>query len=295
MILFHIIIITILVSIIINICRRNVDFFTQKYQYLIGIIVPIYNRSKIGCIVLDRLSKCFFYDKTLILLLDDGSTETKIIQKIRNIKFPNHVTVVTVFQKRNNNNSYHNIGKNLLKGFDYLIKKKCRYVMNLDDDMLVKPNFMKSILELSHKINLEKNGGFITGFLETNNLKKGNIEMYKTYYQLAKKIESKHYIIRAFGGGCNHFMTNKMYISVYRPSLYRSIKLNVKWDDFIVKNTNLLLKTGNRSGIWYSPNQGVMQHLGFVGLNSFVWDYDYVASRHDIMIFKELNIKKSHK
>ncbi len=263
-----------------------------RYKYLIGIVVPIYNRSDIGCFVLDRLSKSIFKYKTLVLLLDDGSTEEKIINKIKNIKFPKNVTLVKQFKQRNNINYYHNIGKNILYGFDYLIKQKCKYIMNLDDDMLVKPDFINTIMKLSKEINIDKNGGFIVGFLETNNWKKGNFKMYKDYPMLAKQTDSQNYIIRAFGGGCNHFMTNKSYLNIYRPALYKSIQYNIKWDDYVVKKTKKLLENEDRNGIWYSPRQGIMQHLGFVGLNRFAWDFDYIASMEDIEIFKKLNIKK---
>jgi hypothetical protein len=228
-------------------------------------------------------------------LLDDGSTEKKIIDKIKSVQFPKNVTVMKIFKKRNHINSYHNIGKNLLYGFDYLKNHKCKYIMNLDDDMLVKPHFLDSILQLSNRINIDKNGGFIVGFLETNNWKKGYRKMYTNYPIIAKKKGSDEYIIRAFGGGCNHFMTIDSYSNIYRPALYKSIQHNLKWDDYVVEHTNKLLKKGDSRGIWYSPKNGLMQHLGFIGLNSFVWDYDYIADDEDIQIFKKLNITKSHK
>ena len=267
----------------------------QETNYKLGLVMPIYNRSEIGTRVLDRLSKCTFPKNTVLLLLDDGSTEKKIINKINSVKFPSHVQVEKRFQTHNKNNSYHNIGTNLKNGFDYLIEQGCDYVMNLDDDMLVKKDFILKLMELANEVDIKNNGGFITGFLETKNSNFGKKHFYENNRELYDKLKSDKYIMRSCGGGCNHLMTKDSYLNIYKPGLIEAIKTNKKWDDVVGTHIGKLRKNNDTHGIWYSPTNGVMQHLGFNGLNKFVWDFNYNSDAEDKRIFKELNIDRYKK
>ena len=271
------------------------NYQNEETNYKLGLLMPIYNRSEIGTRVLDRLSQCTFPKNTVILLLDDGSTEKEIVNKIKSVEFPSHVHVEKQFQNHNKDNSYHNIGKNIKKGFNYLIDQGCDYVMNLDDDMLVKKDFIIKLMDLANEVDIKNNGGFITGFLETSNVNAGKKNFYEKNRDLYDKLKSNKYIMRSCGGGCNHLMTKESYLNIYKPGLIEAIENNKKWDVVVGSHIGKLRKNNDTHGIWYSPANGVMQHLGFNGLNKFVWDFNYDADDDDKRIFKELNIENKKK
>ena len=150
-------------------------------------------------------------------------------------------------------------------------------------------------MDLAKEIDIKNNGGFITGFLGTKNANHGKKYFYENHRELYDKLKSDKYIMRSCGGGCNHLMTKESYLNIYKPALIEANKNNKKWDEVVGSYLGNLRNKNDTHGIWYSPVKGVMQHLGFNGLNKFVWDFDYEDDDDDRRIFKELDIDKKQK
>ena len=208
------------------------------YEDIIGLVVVTHNRPNYLHQLLCSLSGSelnvgsSFNVPVHMIIVDDCSTNdtTKnIIKKF--VPFKNVKSSIVVFN--GNNIGIHN---SLKKGFDYCVNIGCTLLVNLDSDVLVKPNFLSTLVHIYHKYNQPP---ILTGY---------NSIQHKTLL-VAKDDDMA---IKASCGGCNLFMPRYIYTENIRQSMF-----DILFDWRICQYLQACCTIPS-----------VIQHIGFIGMNS---------------------------
>ena len=107
----------------------------KEYDYLLSVIIPIYNVEKYleGC--LDSISKAVIEDMEIILI-NDGSTDKSA--DIAQAFVQNHDNVRYIYQKNHGLGNVRNVGLKEAKG---------KYIASIDSDDTINPNFFKEAID----------------------------------------------------------------------------------------------------------------------------------------------------
>lgn len=213
----------------------DIDIFDSK----VGVIVPIYNRPEYLTLTLESLAESEL-ENTIIVLIDDNSNE-ETTQIVRDFSIE-EVPIIKIFKKENKN-MYHS-----LKIGWYLLKKLgCKYICNIDSDVLVTSDWLL-LLETTYEKSEKK--PLLTGFNTTSN-NHTNISETDSYYE------------KLTVGGVNLFF-DSCYVDEFSKLLTDRM-----WDynlsHYCRKNRIPLLCT----------KPSVIQHIGYYGLNANKNNFDY--------------------
>jgi len=176
---------------------------------MLGLLIPIYNRPEYLKRCLDSLRNVDFPKDTLVVFIDDHSEENPL-HLIQSFDLP----IKWAFYRLSQNVGIRGV---LSEGYKILFRD-CQYVINLDSDAIVKPNFIIRLLEL--KAQFPDN--IISGF-NSRNEDKG---------KLRNPIISEHdgYALKQYANGINMLIDRKQY-EVLKPVLEK----DGNWD-FAISN-----------------------------------------------------------
>lgn len=207
-----------------------------KKKYEIGLVITTYNRPFYLHRTLASLRKSILTD-TVILLIDDKSNDLHTLKLLIQFELEN-VPVIKFFRKKKEGCLMF---ENLQIGWTHLLKTfSCKYLVNLDADAIVKPEWLLTLRNVHQQQKLNNSHVLITGF---------------NAYQHSIIRESKDYYYKKSIGGVNLFFDELLYQNTIKPSL-----VDLQWDDHAVA----LMNTNNFPIVCTKPS--VVQHLGRTGL-----------------------------
>ena len=230
--------------------------YTSEINKSVGIVIPIYNRPEYLSLTLESISKSDLSDCVLVLIDDSSDDETLDIINAFELK---DVPIVKIFKKKNLN-MFHS----LTIGWGILQKIGCKYLCNVDADVLVKPTWIRTLVSTYE--NYQGAKPLLTGFNTTKN-NHLNIEETDNYY---KKLTV---------GGINLFFSNEYY------DKFAILLTNRMWD------YNLSYYCNKNSIPIICTKPSVVQHIGYFGLNSNSQNYDYA---YDFFLETEFSGQKYH-
>jgi hypothetical protein len=168
-----------------------------------------------------------------VLIVDDCSRSSETLRMISGYR--------RIINKQNLTIKY-----SLQRGFDQLIKDGCEVLVNLDPDVIVRPNFLKMLISLHERFP----DSIVSGF---NTLTKSKAGVPR------HPIVERHsgYVTKHSIGGVNMVMSVKVYGSIVRPALKESQTTKEQWDKLACHKS---VEAG-KDIIVASPS--VMQHIGF--------------------------------
>ena len=200
----------------------------------IALIITIYNRPEYLKKCFDSILKADLPENLSIYLVDDNSSDPKVkeLWEDFSIKLPEHIAIT--YWK---NEGQMGIAKSLLSAIEGVFNLNHNYVINLDGDAIVKPNFITRLIELKkkHKENI------ISGF------------HMETPRNPVVNVFDDHYTKRC-GNGIN--------LCFDKPLYEKFIKMGLQspgnWD----YNTSVNCQRGRASFIVSKPS--VVQHIGHI-------------------------------
>ncbi|MFH1728361.1 MAG: glycosyltransferase family A protein [Pseudomonadota bacterium] len=212
-----------------------------------GILITSFNRYKYFKKTLHSLSKSNLFPDCEILIIDDASTDSRVIKFIKSFSIKN-IKIEIFFNKQNKG-----VSSCLRDGFDFLIKKKHEYLTNLDNDVLLDPLWLTKLHETFSKLD---NKTILSGFNSSNIIN----------HPIIKKESGLAYKSRI--GGINLFFHRSLYSFLIRDNL------KPFWDDLVSE----AMQKNNLSMVCLIPS--VIQHTGKSGLWSTHASYDYAIDFH---------------
>lgn len=204
---------------------------------MIGIVVtifgrPQYTRDCLSSLESADLSGC------VLCLVDDKSP--CIVTRAMIESYTLNTPVIKTTNRRN-----LGVARSLVKGFDLLFKD-CDILLNLDNDAIVKPNFVSTLTELLDRFP----DRVVTGFNTTTLNERGELR-----HPIIS--EGVDYVEKESCGGLNMVFTRKTYQNWVRPELISSSKMG-NWD-------NNLTRKMSREGLYVVASKpSVVQHKGEV-------------------------------
>lgn len=221
----------------------------RKKKY--GIVMTCFNRPEYLSQTFVSLENSDVSD-TIICIVDDYSSDIDTQELIHNFKIRNRSC--EIIKLRNHNN----IGGclSLKRGIDK-IKDRCHYLCNIDNDVLVKYNWLKELenVFIKGKEVFKTDINITSGFNCTTTCGHKIIKEYPDFY------------IKKTIGGINMFFNNKTYERVINPILSTNSR---KWDWDICYNAE------NNGCPITITKPSVIQHIGIHGMFSYgIHRYDY--------------------
>lgn len=203
----------------------------------IGLLITTFNRPEYLSQCLDSVSKIGFNGELEILIVDDASKDRETIELINDFcdKWPN---VRKMFLPKN-----QGIANALRIGFNYLFALGCHYVINLDADAIVKPEFILVLTNLKNWYPLHIISGFNTQSIDlgTGKVRHKTISTYADH------------CLKSSIGGINMLIDERQYKTIVLPSLQKP----GHWDwnvctlanEFIVSTPSVVQHIGIEKGM----------------------------------------------
>ena len=131
-----------------------------KKSYETGLVITTYNRPFYLHRTLASLRKSILTD-TIILLIDDKSSDLHTLKLLIQFELEN-VPVIKFFRKEKKGCLMF---ENLQIGWAHLLTTfNCKYLVNLDADVIVKRNWLLTLKKVHHQQKLNNSHVLITGF-----------------------------------------------------------------------------------------------------------------------------------
>jgi glycosyltransferase involved in cell wall biosynthesis len=204
-----------------------------------GILIVSYNRPEYYRKCLDSFKAAIIPEETLVMLIDDASTEPQTISLFNDFQ----IGGMPVIKLRNQSNK--KISANIKTGFDYLFLMGCDIVMNFDSDSIIKPYAIVKLIAEKQK----HKGNILTGFNCTTRNADGS--------ERHKIIETKEdYHLKKSVGGLNMVLHWENYNQWVLPALIKAISAGGNWDHVACINSE-----SHGKGI-VSIFPSVVQHIG---------------------------------
>ena len=206
---------------------------------MIGIMIPVYERPEYFQQTINSLLASNLKG-CMICIVDDGS-KNKELKKIYHNFIIQYIPIIKIIKE-------NNVGMwdSMRLGFDTLIEYGCDKLINLDSDVIVKSNWVPIMDEL-----LEKHSDrIISGFnksLDINTVK-----------------EYDNYVKKTHVGGVSMMFTKETYNERVKQHLTSDL-----WD------LDLSRYLQEKKFYYYVTKPSVVQHIGQIGKNSSLNNYDY--------------------
>jgi glycosyltransferase involved in cell wall biosynthesis len=195
-----------------------------------GLLLTSFNRPQYLEQTLESLRQADLQN-VYTVAIDDGSTP-ETIEILRSFNFD------SLILKRSNTG----LCKSLRMGFDLLSDVGCSEIMNLDSDVIVRPDFVSKITTLVKQFTRDIATGFNTQTVDAKTHK----PRHPVYLEAAN-----HYVKKSIGG-VNMCMRPETYRNLVRPYLIH----DSAWDWQVCKNMS-------RHRRWfYVTKPSVIQHIG---------------------------------
>lgn len=180
----------------------------------LGIVLTTFNRSNYLAQCLDSINAAEIPEGTLIVIVDDKSTDEKTVELLRSFH-PKGADVIIHYNEKNSGVSY-----SLKLGFNKCFFYGCDVVMNLDSDAIVKPNFIQVLTDLKNYFPQQ----IVSGFHSINKNKNGTDR-----HPIIKK--SDKWVWKKSIGGINVMMNEALFRKFMEPALNRVIETKQgNWD-----------------------------------------------------------------
>ena len=224
--------------------KNNSENFVD-YKEKIGVLICCFNRPEYLSKTLNSIRKSNMSD-TILCIIDDYSSDSKVWNLIQQFNIYN--SNCKIIKIRNQSNL--GIRYSLKKGWDILYPM-CRYLCNIDSDVIVKKNWLNTLKNIendSHQ-KLNKQNVIVSGFNCTSSCLHKIVKNYGSFYT-KKSI-----------GGINMFFNKSTYKNIIYPIISAGDR-NFDWDWEVCK------KAENKSCPIVVTKPSVIQHIGIKGLNS---------------------------
>lgn len=208
----------------------------------IGIVLCSYNRAKYLVKTLEHLKKATLPANTLLVMVDDASTEQESIDLFD--KF--YIDGITTIKYRNAVNS--KISFSLKKGFQRCFDEGCDIAINLDSDAIVKPNFVEVLVDL--KKCFPQN--IVTGFNSINKNRDGS-----SRHPIIENHEAEGYHLKSSVGGINMCISVDEFFKYLNPAFEKVLASQGNWDHM----TCIASMADGLPIVVSVPS--VIQHIGF--------------------------------
>ncbi len=123
-------------------------------KYSIGVVIPIFNRSRYLKRTFESLADSILPEYTSLILIDDASTDTDTIKLFQEFTMPK----IRIIRVRNKTNK--GVADNLKFGWNYFMNEGYDIFTNLDSDAVVKQDWLLKLLLLREKCPNEIISGF---------------------------------------------------------------------------------------------------------------------------------------
>lgn len=214
----------------------------------IGIVIPVYNRPEYFEQCIRSLRRASIPEDTIILIIDDASTDPRIkeILDIEGVKI--NCTVIHTRMKKNSG-----VRVCLKKGFEFLIENKAELLMNLDSDAIVRNDFIDVMTRLHMDIGENR---ILTGFnCQTKN--RDGSERHVVLREISN-MKGVYANVKKSVGGIHMVFTPKVYREIVEPVLEKTIKEGGNWDH------QVSIKCYKNETPIVSAVPSVVQHIGFI-------------------------------
>lgn len=201
----------------------------------VGITISSFNRHYYLKQCLDSIRLACVPVNAEIIIVDDCSTEPEVKELLSTCDM-----YIIQNQKRSG------ICNSLLIGFDYLFLCGCDVVMNLDNDAIVKKDFVKKILSLRKKFPNSIVTGFNTDTKNKNGTSRHNVISYHNGYNLKPSV-----------GGINMCFSIEEYKKYIKPALVKC-RNGGNWDN----QACISAFADNHPVVVVQPS--VIQHIGAI-------------------------------
>lgn len=128
-----------------------------------GLVITVFNRPDVTRKCLASILDADIPEDLLIIIVDDASTDADAISQIKDF----HIGGIPIIKIRNEKNS--GVRESLRIGFERCFHMGCRIVMNLDNDAIVKKDFVHRLVKLKSG----HPGHIVTGFHSVNKNRDG--------------------------------------------------------------------------------------------------------------------------
>lgn len=206
----------------------------------LGIIISTYNRSAYLQECLNSICKSEIPEGTLIVIVDDNSTDVETINLIEGFH-PSGADVIVHFNELN-----EGISHSLKVGFNKCFQYGCDAVMNLDADSIVHPKFISVLTDLKNYFPQK----IVSGFHSINRNKNGTDR--HPIVQKSDKWATKKSI-----GGINMMMNEQAFRKYMEPALDKVLSSKAyNWDTLCCLNC---MEDNNPPAV---SIPSVVQHIG---------------------------------
>ncbi len=182
-----------------------------------ALIVTTFNRPEYLSQCLQSLRGVNYPADTLLIIVDDCSTDKQTIELINEFSLP--IQVIKYLKPQNKG-----IKDSLLIGYS-LAFQYCDIAINLDGDAIVKPEFIERLLELQKQFP----DNIVSGFNSKN--KDGD--------KLRNPIVSEHegYAVKKYANGINMVVNREL----YDKYIHKGLTSNTNWDYAASKENNCII------------------------------------------------------
>lgn len=112
---------------------------------MLGIVITSYNRFDYLEKCLESFSQSDFPAETIVTIIDDKSADYRVKELLTNFRLEKVALLIQLNKKRKGNQ------KNIVTAFDNFCELGCDLLMNLDNDAIVKREWLRVLLELQNK------------------------------------------------------------------------------------------------------------------------------------------------
>jgi GT2 family glycosyltransferase len=216
---------------------NKVKEIQPKPTLKLGLLINCYERPDELKRTLDSLKKSAIPVGTLIVIINDASTDTMVQPLIDSLNMKN----VKILRWRNMVNK--GIVENLRDGFEYLFNNDCDFLCNLDSDAEVQPDWLIRL----HEVHEQNRPCFVTGF--------------NAKHPMFKHIEERHNCIKIpYLLGINMYFENTMYMMVYN-----ALKANLSFDfelSGIAEDKGIPIYVTKPSVVEHIGEKSTLKHTG---------------------------------
>lgn len=205
-----------------------------------GLIIACYNRPQYLRQCLESIKACEIPEDTAIILIDDCSTDAEAVSLFESFYLPD----IQVIKMRNQKNS--RIAFSLKKAYNRLFTMGCEIVTNLDNDAIVKPEFLKKIFAFTKQHPRE----IVTAFNSMTKNANGTDR-----HHVIEKYDG--YVTKKSVGGINMACTEYTFRQYIEPALDVSITKSGNWDHMACIRAH----EAGSPVVCMTPS--LVQHIGF--------------------------------
>lgn len=209
-----------------------------------ALIITTYNRPYYLSQCFDTVRAAFIPEVTLIIIVDDASTDQETINLIKSFTI-NEIAIIKIFKKENKT-----VCSSLLMGIERAFEEGCDVIINLDGDAIVSAWFMDNLLRVK---SLYENH-IITGFNSTTKNRDGSERHRLASYPY---IDQESVVFKESVGGINMCFNKEDFEKHIRLALVKGALKQGNWDHLAS------ISAAKSNEHIAALKKSVVQHIGF--------------------------------